>query len=144
MTINGLQDAGLNGPKNKNWWMPGIAGILNIIAGALTILAVIVVIAINNWGSIRTQNTLLWPAIPFLISGVLSTIGGIYCLRRHVWPMALIGSIAAIYPFVLFGIPALVLVAMGKGQFNRHDDVGARQLLKLILYKVFNRYAELP
>ena len=51
--------------------------------------------------------------------GVLAAIvGGFYTLRRKVWGLALVGSIGALLCSPYFGIPAIVLTALSKKEFE--------------------------
>ena len=98
----------------QNTWKPTVAGILNIVAGALSLLGIsgaIVVIATLrssqffldalyeaglSWEIGFVQAILIVLAIYLAIVGTLSLIGGLYALQRKRWGWAVAGSIASI------------------------------------------------
>ena len=59
----------------------------------------------------------LGTAIPSLLIAVLALVGGIFAVQRKRWGWALAGSIAAIFSFILLGIPAVILIAISKNEF---------------------------
>ena len=63
-------------------------------------------------------DILLWSAIPSLLLAVLALVGGIFAVQRKQWGWALAGSIAAIFSLIILGIPAVVLVAISKNEFE--------------------------
>jgi len=119
-------------------WKPVVAGILNIVAGALNIFGFFgVIIAMffipvsmnigpgpapefGRWlipGVI--ESILLIAAIFLLVVGILPLIGGIYALHRKKWGLALAGSIIAILgTTTLFGIAATIFLALAKDEFE--------------------------
>ncbi|MCJ7670387.1 MAG: hypothetical protein MUO61_07755 [Dehalococcoidia bacterium] len=66
-------------------WMPTTAGILCIIAGAISVISGIVF-------------------APLIIVGIIAIVGGIYALRRRIWGLALAGSSFTPFGFVILGI----------------------------------------
>ena len=109
---------------------PTVAGIINIITGALGLIwAVFLFIgyavvsgAFDIPGGIGyipefVSGMVLGMAIIQLILSVVTLVGGIYALQRKVWGLALAGSIVAILLFFPLGIPATVLVAQSKKEF---------------------------
>jgi hypothetical protein len=111
-------------------WMPRVAGILDIVAGALSLFLITVaagfVIAITvSQGAGPVKNvpdftTYVAIASPFLCLSILAIVGGIYALRGKKWGLALAGSIAAIFePWLWFlGIAATVFIALSKSEFE--------------------------
>ena len=119
-------------------WKPVVAGVLNIVAGAFSILGFIgVIIGIivfvpfflsvgpgpvpefGHWlvpGFIET--ILLIAAVFLLIVGILPIVGGIYALQRKKWGLALAGSIVATIGSAPLGIAATVFTALSKGEFE--------------------------
>ncbi len=119
-------------------WKPTVAGILNIVGGALFILGAIAVLLgilffipisrstgpgpvpeIGGWmipGNL--EAILVIAAIYFLTVGILPIIGGIYALRRKKWGLALAGSIAAIFGSSVMGILATIFTAMSRDEFE--------------------------
>ena len=113
-------------------WMPKTAGILNIVAGSLNAIGIILVYVALV---IMDRFPPMMPALGFEIPGwilpaagvflafrllidILAIVGGIFCLRKISWGTGLAGSIAAVFSIWLLGIPALVLVIMGRNQFR--------------------------
>jgi len=119
-------------------WKPTVAGILDIIGGALSILGAIAVllgilffIPISRSGGpgpVPEMGCWMIPGIPeailliaavyFLVVGVLPIIGGVYALRRKKWGLALAGSIAAIFGSSVIGILATIFTAMSRDEFE--------------------------
>jgi hypothetical protein len=56
--------------------------------------------------------------VVFLIAGILSVIGGIFCIQRKKWALSLIGAIAAIIPTFALGVVSIVLTAVTKEEFE--------------------------
>ena len=119
-------------------WKPTVAGILNIVSGALFILGAIAVLLgilffipisfstgpgsvaeIGGWMIPRNLEAILVIAvIYFLTVGILPIIGGIYAIRRKKWGLALAGSIAAIFGSLVMGILATIFTAMSRDEFE--------------------------
>ena len=107
-------------------WKPTTAGLLAIIGGSLGVILGIVLIVV---GTVAGQ-VLAGFGVPFvgklvvgtlmvgLILGIVAIVGGICALRRKVWGLALAGSICALFPWWILGIPAIIFVVMGKGEFE--------------------------
>ncbi len=103
-------------------WKPTTAGILTIVAGALNVIAGIVVAALGEtigmyagyWGMGAI-------GAPLIAIGIVSIIGGSFALRRRVWGMALAGAICALFPppVIVLGILSIIFVAMGRKEFAR-------------------------
>ena len=91
---------------------PVVAGILNIVAGAVGIMASFGG-CMNVVNAGRTQDAWL---ILLAIPGTFALIGGIYARRRKQWPLAFVGSLCAI-PAVL-GIVSTALTVLSKKEFE--------------------------
>ena len=122
----------------KRTWKPIVAGILNIVGGALRILGSIAVLIgimffipvatsvgpgpvpeMERWLIPGVLETILIIATVFLlIVGIIPIIGGIYALQRKKWGLALAGSIAAIFGSTLLGILATIFMAQSKDEFE--------------------------
>jgi hypothetical protein len=112
-------------------WMPCAAGILNIISGALSLIAslaaawIIAVFFSPSYDSLSGQEfsaVVIWIVfiLPLLIFSLLALIGGIFALRKKVWGLALAGSIASIllgWAFAL-GVTSVIFIALSKNEFN--------------------------
>ena len=126
------------GTTIQQTWKPTVAGILNIVSGALSILGSIGAIigilffipfttsigpgpvpGLDSWLIPGVFETILVIAAVFLlIVGILPIIGGIYALQRKKWGLALAGSIAAIFGSTIMGILATIFTAMSKDEFE--------------------------
>lgn len=102
-------------------WKPTTAGILCIIAGAIGLLSGMTVAVIGSIAGAYI-GVPLWTGavgVPFIVSGILSIVGGIYALKRRIWGLALAGSICALWSgYLILGILAIIFVAMGKDEFE--------------------------
>jgi hypothetical protein len=108
---------------------PTVAGVFDIITGALGIIGAIAMfigfsVVSGGWGIPGmgaipgfVPGIVLGTAIPSLIIAVLALVGGIFAVQRKQWGWALAGSIAAILVFILLGVPAVILVAISKSEF---------------------------
>lgn len=120
-------------------WRPTTAGILTIIAGALNVIAGIVVL---TWGSLGMMRAWSWYmfdehprfqvivgiGIVLLVIGIVSIIGGIFSLRSRLWGLALAGAILALFPppvFVL-GLLSIIFLALSKGEFDQSSPVSGQ------------------
>ncbi len=124
----------------KKTWKPTAVGILNIIAGVLSLLGAIgVIIGIIVFVSVGSAPFLayMWrdlgdlgigpnfliiilviAAIFSAVLGIFPLIGGIYALQRKKWGLALAGSIVAIFGASIMGILATIFIAMAKDEFE--------------------------
>jgi len=121
----------------KRTAMPTVAGILEIVAGTFSILAFIgVMIAFffipasmtvspgpaeefGLWSfSILSGVVLALGAVFALIFSVLPILGGVYAIQRKKWGLALTGAIVVTIANLLLGIPALILTALAKDEFE--------------------------
>ena len=109
---------------------PTVAGIFLIITGALGILGAIgsfigYSVVSGGWGIPGmgaipefVPSIVLASGIFGLIVAVLALVGGIFAVQRKQWGWALAGSIAAIFSLIILGIPAVILVAISKNEFE--------------------------
>jgi putative membrane protein len=130
----------------KRTAMPTIAGIMNIVIGAINLFGVVgVAIAIAIVWSNRvwidwTAITVLWIVFAvLLVFGLPSLIGGIYALQRKNWGLALTGSIASFITWNFIGLIPLILIALSKNEFGT-DTSKSSQPLWLEIAK--DRYAK--
>ena len=116
----------------KRTWMPVAAGILDIISGAVRVIGGIIILMLGWLGD--GILSLLWfgipgiefipyrflgiAAAPILILGILAIVGGIYALQRKTWGLALAGSICATFLGWFLGVPAIILTALSKKEFE--------------------------
>jgi hypothetical protein len=116
-----------------------IGGILSIVAGALGgigslmgMLFMILIFSIAATDSSYYYNgyryaegsfavmMIIWIvfAVFFVLVGALGVVGGIFAIRRKNWGLALAGAIAGTITFFPVGVPAIIFVALGKGEFE--------------------------
>jgi len=107
-------------------WKPTTAGLLSIIGGGLGVILGIVLIALGT----AAGAVLAGVGVPFLgelvvgtlaiglILGIVAIVGGIYAVRRQKWGLALAGSICALFPWWILGIPAVILVVLARDEFK--------------------------
>ncbi len=117
-------------------WKSTAAGILNIVAGALSLLGIpgviVVIFTLHNsqffmdalyeaglsWEIGFVQTILIVLAVFLAIVGTLSLIGGLYALQRRRWGWALAGSIASILGSTPLGIAAIVFITISRDEFQ--------------------------
>ena len=118
------------GAKVEKTKKPTVAGVFLIITGALGILGAVgsfigFSVVSGGWGIPGMEaipafvpGIVLGWGIFGLIVAVLALIGGIFAVQRKQWGWALAGSIAAIFSLIFLGIPAVILVAISKNEFE--------------------------
>jgi len=116
-------------------WKPIVAGILDIISGAVGLIAVVgLIIAIGITGGFYIPGMEYIPkfvpslltgiAVPLAIFSIMSLVGGIYAVQRKIWGLALAGSITSIFASIPLlgglpvGITATILTALSKDEFE--------------------------
>ena len=115
-------------------WKCTVAGILNIIAGVLSLIGFIgVVVAISVVGSPLVwrfapevlpsmlgivQVFLIIMAVFTAVASVLPFLSGIYALKRKRWGLALAGSVAAIFGIAPLGIASTIFTALSSEEFE--------------------------
>ena len=104
-------------------WKPTTAGILCIVAGAIQficgLVAGIIGGSVAGLAAVPGLGTIVAAiAIPILVLGIISIIGGIYALKRRLWGLALAGSITSLIGPWLLGILAIIFLIMGKSEFK--------------------------
>ncbi len=107
-------------PEIRGTWMPGTAGILMIIGGAVVLLIGVVIASLSSITVIFTNSWLFgFFGVPHIICGVLSIIGGAFAIKRRYWGLALAGSITALWvPMSLLGILSIIFVVLSKNEFK--------------------------
>lgn len=107
-----------------------VAGILNIVSGALALLWFIMLLGgiVVTSGALGIPGTEAIPgfvstiltiiAIPTLGIGILALVGGIFALQKKSWGLALAGAIASILIFFVLGILAIIFMVQAKDEFE--------------------------
>ena len=107
-------------------WRPVVAGILDIISG-VGILLVCFCLMLAGYYSymIGGPNSSWLPALLYAIgillvlAAILAITGGIFCLRRKRWSLALAGAIAALFCCLIFGIISIILTVLAHSEFKQ-------------------------
>ena len=103
-----------------NTTKPQTAGVMTIIAGFWSLLFAFHFISGLFSGGINPLG--IGPVLfgfLFMILGLLAITGGIFTLIRKNWIVSLIGAIASIFPLVILGILAIVLIILSKKEFSQ-------------------------
>ena len=122
-----------------NKWMSTTAGILCIVAGALSLVGLIVAyVGLAIFGSFMPMMPYWqWDAprwlpvaiaaigIPSLLLDVLAIIGGIFALKRRHWGVCLAGAIAAVFSSFFLGVVALIFIITGKNAWQQTTSLTA-------------------
>jgi hypothetical protein len=105
-------------------WRPLTAGILDIVSGVGMLFVCFWLVLAGGITSIITSvpqwipGLLFGLAIPFALLAILAVIGGIFAIHRKAWGLALAGSISAFFCFFLFGVVAIILIAVSHNDFK--------------------------
>ena len=108
-------------------WKPTVAGILNIVAGVLGLLAGIgLALMFQILGSLAAEFIPGLPSgplfaligVPLIILGIVAIVGGIFALRRRIWGLAYAGGICALLLTLILGILSITFVSLGKSEFE--------------------------
>jgi hypothetical protein len=115
---------------------PTLAGIFNITAGLMSVIAAAVLLLIGVIGSsaigvaaTEEPDIIGFAALPMalflpialicFITGVVAIVGGVAAInRRRLW-LAIVGGIAAVLAFFPLGIAAVILTALSEKEFER-------------------------
>jgi len=112
-----------------------IAGILDIVAGASSLIGALALFIIGVIGSgvlgiagAHEEEVLPFAILPIafflplalmcLVIGVVAIAGGIAALRRERMWLAVIGSIAALFAFFPLGVVAIILTIIAENEFE--------------------------
>ena len=119
-------------------WKSTAAGVINVVCGSLLLVSGLALFSL--WGTSTatsfagyvmysmghsgrpdisyTSTVVTIIAVACIIPGIISILGGIYSIKRRLWGMALAGSISTFVYLLLFGVPAIVLTALSKDEFE--------------------------
>ena len=112
-----------------------IAGVLDIIAGIMSLIGagVMLLIGVVGSGAIGTAGIhdaeaaqFAWIPMAFfaplallcLVIGVFAIWGGVAAIKKTRMSTALVGAVAALFSFFPLGIPAIILTVMAEGEFG--------------------------
>lgn len=118
----------------KQTWKPIMAGILDIVSGAIGMVGGIYFVIISSLlrgiheylkidpAVIATIQKFISSiiAIPFILVfvGIVAIIGGVYALQRRIWVFALAGAIFSFILFFPFGLVSIIVTAMSREEFS--------------------------
>jgi hypothetical protein len=101
----------------KTTWKPIAAGVLDVICGCCTLVGGLLFAYFVTAAS--TMGSAGWEVFVFpTVAGIVAIVGGICAIRRKIWWLALVGSIAALLPFWVLGIASLILIALSRDEFE--------------------------
>ena len=112
-----------------------IAGVLDIIAGVMSLIGSAVLFILGAVGSgavssagVHDPEAARFAFVPMalfgalallcLIIGLLGVVGGMAAIRRNRFWLALVGAIAALFSFFPLGIPAIILTVMAEKELE--------------------------
>jgi hypothetical protein len=100
-------------------WKPITAGIMSIIAGIIGIGGGIIVSLFTGEFVAGSGGIFGFEpfGVPTIILGVVAFVGGIFSVRRRVWPLAIAGAICAIPCMPVLGTLAIVFVSLADEEF---------------------------
>jgi hypothetical protein len=113
-----------------------IGGILSIISGAIGVIGAFFLLLFTTiFGFVFTDpyfgvtdgtEVLSFLAtfygglgVILLIFSIVAIIGGVYAIKKRLWGMALAGAICGLLTFWPTGIAAIILISLGKNEFNK-------------------------
>ena len=110
-----------NEAKRKPTGKPVAGGILGIIAGVLGLILGVILIAGGSatdyyWESVDWSTVGI--GIAAVVFGILAIIGSSFAVARKNFIMATIGGVCALVAFWPLGLPALILIAISRGEFQ--------------------------
>jgi hypothetical protein len=111
-----------------------IGGVLSIVSGAFGVLWLLFFIFIGviiglavTYGDSSTEDAAVrnimiaiygFVGLCYALLGALGIVGGIFSLKRKYWGWSLAGAIAGAITMFPCGIPAIIFVTLGKGEFE--------------------------
>jgi len=118
-----------NAPK----WMPTAGGLLEIAAGTLGLVFLLLITAwmlfgpravFTSYRNIGFEVAFFSVYAALFIVSTIAIIGGIFSLQRKRWGWALAGAICATLTCNVIGIIALVFITMSKKEFTSYRPPG--------------------
>jgi phage-related protein len=118
----------------KLTWKPVMAGILDIVGGAIGMVGGLLLVVLSSLFQVIRETLRMDPAViqsieqaisslialpvVYTFIGIVSIIGGVYALQRRIWPFALAGAISSCIAFPFFGIPSIIITALARDEFS--------------------------
>lgn len=111
-------------------WKSITAGIMSLISGIIGIGGGVITTLFSGDFVASSGGILGFEpfGVPTIILGVVAFVGGIFSLRRRVWPLAIIGAVCAIPCMPVLGTLSIILVTLADEEFNHspRDLAGSR------------------
>ena len=105
-------------------WRTVTAGVLDIISGVGMLFVCFWLVLAGGITSV-VGNVPQWVpgflfdlAVPFALLAILAVIGGIFCIKKKGWGMALTGAISAFFCCFIFGVISIILTALSHSDFK--------------------------
>lgn len=109
----------------EHYWRTATAGILDIISGAGMLFICFWLALAGGIVGVLGSDVPQWlspalfaVAIAMAALAVLAITGGIFCILRKIWGLALAGAIAAFFCFFLLGAISIALTALARSEFK--------------------------
>jgi len=118
----------------KLTWKPIMAGILDIVSGAIGMVGGVYFVVLTSVFRTMHEFMNIDPliidqteqiisrlfAVPFVLVfiGIIAIIGGVYALQRRIWGLALAGSICSCVVFPFFGLPSIIITGLAQEEFS--------------------------
>ena len=118
----------------KFTWKPVMAGILDIVSGAIGMVGGIYFVILSSLLRSIHEYLKVDPAViknieqivsniiavPFILvfAGIIAIIGGVYALQRRIWVFALAGAVFSFVLFWPFGLASIIITAMSREEFS--------------------------
>jgi len=101
-------------------WKSLSAGIMIIIAGLIGIGGGALVSMSGEFTS-RSGGILGFEplGVTTIILGIVAVLGGIFALRRRLWPLAIAGAVCAIPCMPVLGIVAMIFISLADEEFEQ-------------------------
>jgi RNA polymerase subunit RPABC4/transcription elongation factor Spt4 len=104
----------------KRTWKPIVGGVLGIIAGVIN-FSVGIVLIVEGAAYDQSSESVNWSEMGggevLVILGIIAIIGSSLAIARRNFLISVIGGVCALPP-ILLGIPALILIARSRDEFE--------------------------
>jgi len=103
----------------KKSGIPVAGGILTIIGGVLSFIMFLIVLFVSTDPYYHGLSDFGWVTLILTFScAIVAFVGGAAAIIRKYYPLALLGAICSLAGFVVFGIPAIILIAISHKHFS--------------------------
>jgi len=103
----------------KKSGIPVAGGVLTIIGGVLSFIMFLIVLSVSTDSYYDGLSDFGWVTLILTFScAIVAFVGGAAAIIRKYYPLALLGAICSLAGFVVFGIPAIILIAISHKDFS--------------------------